>query len=146
HDDGGVDHGADRDRDAAQGHDVGGEPLRAHGDEREQHGYRQRQDGNQSTAEVEQEEQDDEAHHDHLFGELVPQIVDGASDELRAIVGDDDVRAGRERALRLRQARFDAVDDAERVLTLAHDHDTAHHLALPVQLGNAAALLGAQMD
>ena len=41
HHDRGIDHGADRDRDAAQAHDVGGEPEALHRDEREQHADRQ---------------------------------------------------------------------------------------------------------
>src|SRR5262249_3795337 len=45
----------------------------------------------------------------------------------------------------LGEPRLHAVDDAQRVLALAHDHDAAHHFALPVQLGDAAALLGAEM-
>ena len=62
HDDGGVDHGADRDRDAAEAHDVGADAQRLHGDEGDQHADRQHQDGDQRRAHMQQE--DDADHRD----------------------------------------------------------------------------------
>ena len=50
HDDGGIDHGADGDGDAAQAHDVGVDAERAHGDEGDQHADRQHHDGDQRRA------------------------------------------------------------------------------------------------
>ena len=67
HDDRGIDHGPYRDRDAAEGHDVCGQPLARHGNEGEQHSNRQGQDGYQRASEVEQEENDDKADDHHLL-------------------------------------------------------------------------------
>jgi hypothetical protein len=65
HHDGGVDHRADGDGDAAQAHQVGVHAQRAHGDEGDQHADRQHQDGDQRAAHVQQEDdadqRDDEA-------------------------------------------------------------------------------------
>ena len=42
------------------------------------------------------------------------------------------------------EALLDRVDDLERVLAVAHDHDAADHLALTVEVGDPAAVgLGA---
>ena len=70
HDDGGVDHGADGDGDAAEAHDVGSQPDAAHGQERQQHGQGQGQYGDQCAAEMEQEDDDDQADDEALFNEL----------------------------------------------------------------------------
>jgi hypothetical protein len=61
HHDGGVDHGADGDGDAAQAHQVGGHAERAHGDEGDQDADRQHQDGDQRAAHVQQENEADQA-------------------------------------------------------------------------------------
>ncbi len=53
----GIDHRADRNRDATQRHDVGVHALVVHDDEGHQHTERQRNDGDQRRAQVEQERQ-----------------------------------------------------------------------------------------
>ena len=61
------------------------------------------------------------------------------SDQLRAVVGRDDLDALGQAALRSRSSRsFTASITRERVLAVAHDHDAADHLALAVELGEAA--------
>ena len=82
--DGRVDHGAYRDGDAAERHDVRREPEGVHGDEGEEHGHGQRQDHHQSRAHVEQEQHDDERDDDRFLDERVRERVDRAVDELRA--------------------------------------------------------------
>ena len=52
HDDGGVDHGADRDGDAAQAHDVGAQPQRLHRRERDQDADGQHDDRDQGAAQM----------------------------------------------------------------------------------------------
>ena len=60
HDDGGIDHGADGDGDAAQAHDVGVHAQQAHGDEGDQHADRQHDDGHQGAAHMQQEHDADQ--------------------------------------------------------------------------------------
>ena len=69
-----------------------------------------------------------------------------ASDQLGAVVGGDDLHALGQRGLELVQLRLHPVDDVERVLALAHHHDAAHHVALAVEVGDAAPHLRAQRD
>ena len=90
-----IDHCADRDRDAAERHDVGVHPLVVHDDERDQHAERERDDRDERRAQVEQEDDADERDDDELLDELVAQMCHGALDQLRAIVGFDDLDAGR---------------------------------------------------
>ena len=60
HDDRGVDHGADGDGDAAEAHDVGAQAQQPHADIGDQHAERQRDDGDQRAAGVQQEDDADE--------------------------------------------------------------------------------------
>ena len=64
-------------------------------------------------------------------------------DQAGPVVGRHDPHARRQRRLHLAQLRLDAVDHAQRVLAEAHDDDAADDLALAVELGDAAADVGA---
>ena len=57
HDDRGIDHGADGDSDAAQGHDVGVDPQRMHGDERDEDRHWQSDNDHQGAGPMKQEDQ-----------------------------------------------------------------------------------------
>ena len=82
HHDGGVDHGADGDGDAAQAHDVGADAQRAHGDEGHQDADRQHEDGHQRAAHVQQEHDADQRDDDAFLEQRALQRVDGALDQL----------------------------------------------------------------
>ena len=101
HHDRGVDHRADRDRDAAERHDVGVDALRAHDDERRQHAERQRHDGDERRAQVQQEHEAHERDDDELLDQLAAQVVDRALDQRRAVVDRDDLDARRQAGLQL---------------------------------------------
>ncbi len=60
HHDGGVDHGAERDGDSAQAHDVGADPERMHSGEGDQDAERQGQDCHQRAARMQQEQDADQ--------------------------------------------------------------------------------------
>ena len=86
HHDRGVDHGAERNRNAAEAHDVGAEAQcmqQPHGDE---HADRQHQDGDQRAADMQQEHDADERDDDAFFGQCVLQRLDGAVNEIGAVV------------------------------------------------------------
>ena len=115
HDDGGVDHGSDRYGDAAQRHDVRGEPHVLHRDERKQDRDGQQQGGDQRGAEVQQEEQDHEGDDDQLLDQRVLERLDAGADERRAVIRRDDLDSLGERLLELLDARFYRVDDLKSV-------------------------------
>ena len=141
-----VDHRADRDRDPAERHQVRVHALVAHHDERGQHAERQRQDRDERAAQVEQEHRADDADDHELLDQLVLQVAHRARDQLRAIVGRDDLDAGRQRTLQVGELRLHRIDRGQRVLARAHHDDAACHLALPVQLRDPAPHRRADLD
>ena len=86
HDDGRVDHGADGDGDATQAHDVGVHSKQAHCNEGDQHTHRQHQDRHQRTAKVQQEDHADECNNQRFLNKRVAQGLDGAVDQLGAVI------------------------------------------------------------
>ncbi len=146
HDDRRVDHGADGDGDAAQAHDVGGDPERVHEDVGDEDAERQREDGNERAARVQQEDDAHERDDEAFLDERRLQRGDGALDQLGAVVDRYDLRALGQARRDLGELRLDVVDDGERVLAEALHGDAGDDLALAVQLGDAAALVGHQLD
>jgi hypothetical protein len=145
-DDRAVDEDADRDRDAGERHDVRREAEEVERDERENDRDRDRDDRDDRRRDVPEEHEDDEAHDQELLAERVDERVDGAADQVGAVVRRDDLDAGRERRAERVERGLHAIDDGERVLALAHDHDAADRVAEPVEVGDAASHVGADRD
>ncbi len=72
--------------------------------------------------------------------------LDRRQDQPRAVVDRHDPRAGRKAADQLRQARLDVVDHVEGVGAEALQGDSAGDLALAVEVGEAAPLVGPELD
>ncbi len=145
HHHGRIDHGADGDGDAAQGHDVGVDALDAHDDEGEQHPERKGEDGHERGAHVPEEEGADERHHEEFLGEFAGEILDRPIDQLRAVIGGDHLDASWQAALELLELVLDGRDGLAGVLARAQDHHAASDLGLAVELGDAAAHLRADL-
>ena len=64
---------------------------------------------------------------------------------MAAVVGRDDAHAFGQRRLDFLQLLFDAIDDGERVLAVAHHDDAADDFAFAVQFGDAAPDVRAEM-
>ena len=139
HDNRSVDEHADRDRDAAQRHDVRAEPLGPHHDEGEQDGHRNRQDRHEGGTEVEQEDQTDHRDDDRLLYQGVRQRLDGAFDQSGPVVGDRDLDVVGHAAGQLGQTLLHPLDRRSGVGAGADDDDAAHRLALAVPVDQAAA-------
>ena len=139
HDHRGIDHRADGNRDASEGHDVGVDALVVHDDERHQHPERQRDDGDKRRAQVKEEHQAYQRHDNELLDELLLKVVHCALDKTRAVVGRDDLHPRRQAGFKLFQLHLDRADGLQCVLARAHDDNPAGHFALAVQLGDAAA-------
>jgi hypothetical protein len=82
HHHGRVHHGADRDRDAAQGHDVGVDALVVHHDECDEHAERKGDDRHERRSQVKQEHEANEGDDDEFLDELLLQVGHGALDQL----------------------------------------------------------------
>ena len=138
----GVHHRSDRDRNPAQAHDVRVDLEEVHRHERQRHGDRKREHRHQGAAQVEQEDEDHQAHHQHLLEQRVAQRLDRAVDQVRPVVDDPHVDAGRERGLHLHQLALHALDHLKRVFAVAHHHRAAYRLAIEVR--GAAPDVGAE--
>ncbi|MNX81615.1 hypothetical protein D3C86_1133070 [compost metagenome] len=146
HDDGGIHQDAHGDRHPAQAHDVAGDAELAHQDEAHQHRDGHREDDDESRADVEEEEQHHQADDDRLLDQRLFEGIDGALDEVRAVIGRMDAHARGQALLQLDQLRLDPVDDRLGVLAVAHHDDAADDLALAVLVEDPAPRLGAQLD
>ena len=91
HDDGSVDHCSDGNGNSTQTHDVGIDSLKVHDDKGHQDRYRQGQDGDQRTGQVEQEQCSHYRNNDTLFDQLFGQIVNRPFDQATAIVDGFDL-------------------------------------------------------
>ena len=141
-----IHHGADRDRDAAEAHDVGADPEQLHGAERHQDADRQHQDRHQRAADMQQEHDADQRDDDAFLEQRVLQRGDGGIDQVGAVVDRHDLDRFRQAAGDLREALLDVLDHVERVDAKALQHDAARDLALAVEFGDAAPLVGAEFD
>jgi hypothetical protein len=95
---------------------------------------------------VPQEQPADDRDDDKLLDQLARQVLHRAVDQLRAVISGDDLDTGRKAPLQFRQLGPDGLDRLACVLALAQDDDAARDLAFAVQLGDAAAHLGADLD
>ena len=145
HDDRRVDHRADRDCDATERHDVRVDALRLHHDERREYAERQRDDRHQRRTQVKQERSAHERDDEELFEQLAAQVVDRAPDQLRTVIGLDDLDAGRQARLQRRKLGLYRINGGLRVLALAHHDHTAGDFTLAVEFGNAAAQFRAEL-
>jgi hypothetical protein len=146
HHDGRVDHGADGDGDAAQAHQVGVHAQQAHRDDRDQHAHRQHQDGHQRRAHVHQEHHADHGHDQALLEQRALERFDRAVDQVRAVVDGLDRHALGQAGRDLGHLGLEVVDHLQRVLAEARHRDAGDDLALAVQLGQAAPLVGRHLD
>ena len=146
HDDAGVDHGADGDGDAPEGHDVDADPLRRHHDERHEDADGQGHDGDEPTAKVEQERHGHQPDDQQLLQQAGPQARDGTFDERRAVVGDLHLDAFREPGLDFVELGLDVADHLPRARAVADDDDASHGLAFAVPLRNAPTHLRPHAD
>ena len=146
HDDGGIDHRTDRDGYSTQRHDVGINALDAHHDEGREHAQRQGDDGDKCRTRVPEEQRAYERHDDKLFDELRGEVLYRRIDELRAIVGRDDLDAFGKACLQVVEFEFHGLDRASRIRALPQNDDAPGNLAFAIELGDATAQLGAYLD
>ena len=138
HDDGGVHHGSDGDGDAGKTHDVGGHAQVVHADEGYDDRHGKRADDHERAGQVKQKNDADHADGKRQLQDLVFERVDGPVDEIRAVIGRDDLHAGGKARFHIPlQPLLHPIDDIQDVLSEAHDDDPSRHLAPPVEIGQA---------
>ena len=146
HHHGGIDHGADGDCDPAERHDVGINALVAHDDEGHQDAQGQGDDRDQRRAQVPEEDQANQGNHRELFQQLVAEVIDGAVDQLRTVIGGDHLDAGRQAALQAVQLGLHRGDGIAGILSGAQDDHATYNFTLAIQLGNATTHLWPQLN
>src|SRR6266545_2158494 len=117
-----------------------------HRDERQNDGDWQRDDRHQRRADVPEKNQTDQRDDDAFFDQLLAQRADGTLDQIRAVVGCDDVHALGQRSFDFFQLLFYGVNDVDRILAVAHYDDAANDFAASIQLDHAAPQICAEMD
>src|ERR1051325_4665564 len=81
-----------------------------------------------------------------MFEECMLQRVDGAVDQVRAVINGYNLDRFGEAAGDIAYLCLDVLDDGEGVLAVALQRDTADHLAFAVELGQAAPLVRTELD
>ena len=146
HHDGRVHHGPDGDGDPAQGHDVGREAQRPEGDERKEYDNGQGDHRDDGARDVPEEDEDHQGHGDEHLDDRGFQVVDGAQDQVGAVVDRDDLHAGGQTGLDLPDFRLDPPDHVQGILPVPHDDNAGDHVPLAVQIGHPPAELRPQND
>ena len=85
--------------------------MAVHGDEGEDHGDGDGQDGNDGARDVPEEDEDDQADNQQFFDERGLERLDGPVDQIRTVVGGDDLHSRRQATLEFGKFRLDPVDN-----------------------------------
>ena len=112
----------------------------------DQHADRQHQDGDERAADMQQKDDADQGDNDAFLGQRVFEGLDCAVNKIGPVIDRLDMNAFRQGRGDLGQLLLDAVDHMQRVLAVALQRDAAHRLALAVELGDAAALFGPELN
>ena len=110
-----VDQHADRERDAAERHDVERQVEHVHHDEGADHRHRDREAGNEGRAGVAQEQVEDQDREQAADQRGLAHLADRRGNELRLVVDELHLAAGRQRLGELLDAHADAVGELHRV-------------------------------
>ena len=139
-----VDQDTDRQRQAAEGHDVDGLAQREQRNDRCQDGERNRHRDDQRAAPAAQEDQDHQRGQAAGQDRFVDHAVDGGTHENRLVGCDLDRQVGRQAGRHLGQFRLHAIDDVERGRRAVFE-DVDQHRALAVVAHDVGLRLEAVM-
>ena len=109
-----------------------------HGDKRDNDRDRQRDNDYQGARHMEKKNDDYSTDNEALLNQLFLQSGDRFQDEVRTVIGCDDLYTWRKRGLDHFDFLLDPFDQIERVLAVAHDHDATNNLSFAVELGDTA--------
>ncbi len=136
-DDGGVDQHADRDREAAEAHQVRRQAERAHEQKRCERGERQYERHAERGAQVAEKQHEQDQHEYDGFDQRRRDRADRARDEVAAVVEHVHRDPGGQRRRDLVELGAHAVDDATGVRAAQTEHQPLHGFRLAV-LGDRA--------
>ena len=146
HDDRRVDHRADSDSNAPEAHDVGAQAQQIHAEVGNQHAERQRNDGDERAAHVQEEHHADERDDRALLDQRSLERVDRAVDQVGAVVDRFDGHSLGQARRDFGKAVLDVADHRQGVFTKPLQYDAGDDLAFPVHFGDAATFVGREFD
>src|SRR5512137_2698508 len=135
-DDGRINHGADRNSNAAEAHDVGRQSHQIHRDEGDDNRNRYGDNGNKGRGDVPEEDHDHDADNNQFFKQRIFKCFNRTLDQGGAIIGGNDFDPGRKRSLHLSKFFSDSFNNLERVLSKTHDDDATHNLPFSIEVSN----------
>jgi hypothetical protein len=121
-------------------HDIGAKTQQFHRAERHQYADRQHDDCHQRAAEMQQEDDADQRHHNAFLQQRVLEGFDRGVDQIGTIVYRNDFDRARQTARDFLEALFYILDCIERIDAKALQHDAAGDLAFPIEFSNASPL------
>ena len=134
HDDGGIDHGPDGNGDTAETHDIGCDTQIVHADKRHDNRHGQGENYHQSAGQVKQEDETDYTDGKGQLDDLIFQSTDGALDQVRPVIGGDNLhtfgKAGRDVGLNF---FFDPLDNGKNIFTEADNDNPPSNLSPAIQ-------------
>ena len=95
---------------------------------------------------MQEEQHADQRNDDAFLEQRALKSIDRGVDQVRTIVNRYDLDRFRQAGGDFLKPLLDVLDDFQRVEAEALQHDAAGDLALPVQFGDAAPLVGAEFD
>src|SRR5262249_34371813 len=146
HDDRGIDHRADGNGNAAEAHDVGTQAQRVHAEICDQYAKRQGDDRHERAADVKEKHKADEGDDGALLDQRSLERIDGAVDEVGAVVDRFDGHALGQARRDLGETVLDVADHGQRVFAKPLQRYAGNDLAFSVHLGDTAALVGREFD
>ena len=132
--DGAVHHHADRDDQAAQGHEVGRQADLAHDDEGRERRDDERGRDDECAADVPEEQEEDDDHQDDPLQQRLVDGVQGRHDQLDAVVERHDPESPRQNLflVDLLDLVLHVLDDFAGVAAAEHQDDAGHDFAFAV--------------
>src|SRR3990172_618339 len=95
---------------------------------------------------MKEEDDDHQADDQALLDQLLLEGGDGPMDQVRSVVGSDDLDPLGERRRDLLDLVLDPLDDLQAVFTVPDHDDAAGHIALAVQFSGSTADVGPESD
>ena len=146
HDDGGVDHRADGDGNAAQAHDVGADAKSMDADEGHQYADWQHDDRHQRATHMQQEDDAHQRNDQRFLQQRAFKVGDGATNQFGTVIHRLDPDAIRQVAGDFSDAGLQAFDHCQRALPIARHGNPGNSFAFAVEFADATSLFRAKLD
>ena len=144
HNDGGIGHFRNRQRNTGQTHDIGIDAKLRHGDKSNQYADRQHDDRHQRATHMHEEYHANQRHDDDLLDKHFFQCRNGAVNQFGTVVNRFNRNILRQAGFDLVNFCFEIMNHIQRILTIARYRDAGNNFAFAIQFSNAAALTGNQ--